>query len=459
MIPHAAREALAVSSAHALLLEQALRRQTFVVPAAHPSSQRRSFASSSARGVKARKAPAAASPDASAASPSEQPTQNHPKNLVIDAYLEALPALAADFTELQPANVQQTTVVGVLEGLGVLERRGALHRWNAAQAEVVQNLDAFTDHVLRLEAQLAAAGSEAEEEDNRLEQDVETSVSARVDRMAATRNVRALHAAMAQLGGKAALDAFLGTMPARHRLGAPVPAALGPLPADTLLAFGPGSAELAMDSQPIDFGEIASQFEVWSGTDAEAVSRLSSPRPGEMVRRASIAHDSGRSPRDLGRAGAQPPEALLLVSPREAQTAAAASAWPTMVSTPEPLHLSPVRLPQWTLRPVVLGQAAEQPGAAAQQLAEEGEQEEEVLSDADMLRLHDAALETSRARFESNLKKAPARGHHHHHHGHSQQHRVDPRRPVSRTARPQHDAKKRLRGGEAEDGGTEPLAL
>ena len=68
------------------------------------------------------------------------------------------------------------------------------------------------------------------------------------------------------------------------------------------------------------------------------------------------------------------------------------AAWPLSSSaTPEPVlpAASAVRLPQWTLNPIELGQG-------------EGE---ELLSDEAMLALHDAALEQFRLKFESDLRK------------------------------------------------------
>ena len=285
-----------------------------------------------------------------------------------------------------------------LEALGILDRDGELHRWNAEQAELVRNLDEYTHQLVQLET-----GAE------------DTPVSERTARRFAVRNTRALHNTLVSMGGQPALSDILSALPpSKLRLagggGVAVAtgAALGPLPNDFQKASRVHPDELKVDAQIIDFNELALQFETWTGQD-ELASRMSSPRPMDVP---AASKKQPLSPRRFPSRGDSrtslenvlvSPRAVLssevLLSPRSSgavsPVAAAAVAWPQASPTPEPAL--PVRLPQWALNPVELGQGAG----------------EEILSDEAMLAVHDAALEQFRVKFESDLRKQPRSGAHH----------------------------------------------
>jgi len=170
--------------------------------------------------------------------------------------------------------------------LGILERDGELHRWNAEQAELVRNLDEYTHRLLQLET-----GAE------------DTPVSERTARRFAVRNTRALHNTLVSMGGQPALSDFLSALPpSKLRLaggvGTPVvaaaAAALGPLPNDFQKASRVHPDELKVDAQVIDFNELALQFETWTGQD-ELASRMSSPRPMDLPAAAASAASSSSS--------------------------------------------------------------------------------------------------------------------------------------------------------------------
>ena len=366
---------------------------------------------------------------------------------------------------MQPSNISEKIAIATLEALGILERNGTSNRWVSAQADAVRNLDAFTHRLLLLES-----GHEGDSEE-------ETVVSLHLTHQAAQRNTRALHATFNNLGGKPALDGFLSGLPSKHRATSAILPALGPLPPDFEKTSRVQPCDMKIEAQCLDFHVLASQFETWAGADHD-VSRLSSPRPTisgaeslqakrglatsprpQPIRRPSTGHDSNdplrfssrQAPGEpLGRANSDlltfpqsaapsiaPASLSDLTSPKDngGRHSPPLSAWPNTSSTsPEPFsnHAS-VRLPQWSVNPIELGQG---PG-------------DDIISDEAMLAIHDAALEKFRVKFESDLKKPPKIG---------DRTRSDGvKRPSSRSGSVKTDSKRR-RDRERQSSSVSPVA-